>query len=1273
MLRHFIHSIVALAVVTSFFARLSSHTPSHNSFNDEDLREDSMALVAFFYATGGTQWRVPWNIHQPLRHWHGVTIDTLQQRVVGLSLNDNHLRGELPSALWKLSALKVLRLANNLLSGPLPDSIAHLRNLEYLILYDNQLSGHLPASLGQLSQLKILSLHKNNFQGPIPPTLGALTKLEMLLLHDNQLSDSLPAALTQLPKLRILNLANNQLKGPLPPHWNTAVSLRQVFLSANQLSGPIPKELANLPQLTHLHLDHNNLTDSFPPIASTQLLSLQLQYNQLSDIPDLTHLQATREDAPNGIDLRFNHLTFEDLLPLWSLRDSGHIQLFPQDSLPMPDTLTAIAGVYFEYPLPFDDTLPSNLYTWYKDGKKYELTRTNALIFPNPKLTDAGIYHCVITNDSVDDQIIVTEPFQLRVLPSDKCRRDDLPEACYLVDLQCGADAIAGNCFHLIDGRRPALYTICGKSYRFGDVHWFGFVAGQSSLRLRCSPFSYTGLTKGSLVAALYANCALTEIVQCDTFCFHSTVELTYDGLRPGQSYYLLIGSCTGSPYYRLEVLEGGQPPKITKPLAIHGPDTVCSAKPEQTYSLPQPIAGAQHYQWTLDRDSTIRTSAPTVDIHWSHTGLHQLCVEAIGLCDTTPRLCKDIIVYESPSLWQYQQIGKHSYVVTFRIIGGQPPFHIHGITGQLDPATFTFTSDSLPCGTPHTITVSDARGCTTSHIAYQPCSCTTDAGALSTQSLSVCYGSYFRVQHRIPPNLDSNDIGWYILYEIDTAFPPAVILWSNDGHFTYQTHQINPHKKYAVRYVAANRLPTGVIDWEDPCLDTTPPVNLQFFRKPYTLLLDDTSVCFGPFALNVHAHISDTLISWQVVDGHSSLRIDRQHGSSVYVYPHLPGHYRLAVSASADHCTAQDTINVTVRPPIEVYIEGPKKLCGASSSLSVDSAYPSILWNTGDTTATIQVRNLGFYSVTVTDAYGCTGTDVVEITRGSSVQPQIIGPTRACEGDTIVLSVYPTFASYQWSNGAATSTLPVDQSGQWCLTVTDSNGCTASTCHTIAFYPSSQHIIYDTICHGHFTVIAQDSFYQQGQYEIVLPRANAHGCDSIIELHLFTLPPIQLLDTLIIHDDGTHQGAISIALTGGSPPYTYQWNTGDTLAFVRQLAAGTYTVTVTDTKGCSASFSFTIQNTVSTQNPLPTRHWSVHIQLLQPRQLTLYHRSTKPQPLHWILLNAQGHTIHRGTLHSLNHTQEDHFSLYHLPSGYYFILITDRYGHHQQHILHLP
>jgi len=50
------------------------------------------------------------------------------------------------------------------------------------------------------------------------------------------------------------------------------------------------------------------------------------------------------------------------------------------------------------------------------------------------------------------------------------------------------------------------------------------------------------------------------------------------------------------------------------------------------------------------------------------------------------------------------------------------------------------------------------------------------------------------------------------------------------------------------------------------------------------------------------------------------------------------------------------------------------------------------------------------------------------------------------------------------------------------------------------------------------------------------------------------------------------NNGTATAAVVGGNAPLSYLWNTGDTTATVQQLAPGTYTVTVTDANGCTAT-----------------------------------------------------------------------------------------------------
>ncbi|MCX7768867.1 MAG: gliding motility-associated C-terminal domain-containing protein [Flavobacteriales bacterium] len=62
----------------------------------------------------------------------------------------------------------------------------------------------------------------------------------------------------------------------------------------------------------------------------------------------------------------------------------------------------------------------------------------------------------------------------------------------------------------------------------------------------------------------------------------------------------------------------------------------------------------------------------------------------------------------------------------------------------------------------------------------------------------------------------------------------------------------------------------------------------------------------------------------------------------------------------------------------------------------------------------------------------------------------------------------------------------------------------------------------------------------------------------------------------------GESDGQVSVTVLGGTPPYTYLWNTGDTVPILTGLPAGQYTVEVSDAAGCSDSLSITIPD------PLP-------------------------------------------------------------------------------------
>ena len=227
---------------------------------------DRAALGALYDATSGqTLWTnsTNWKTAAPLGEWYGVTTDAAG-RVTRLSLGDNALTGPIPEELGSLSNLEWLSLTRNALTGPIPEELGSLFNLGVLALGGNALTGPIPEELGRLSNLGELYLWGNALTGPIPEELGSLSNLERLSLGDNALTGPIPEALGSLSNLERLSLTRNELTGPIPEELGSLFNLGVLALGGNALTGSIPEELGRLSNLGELYLWGNALTGSIP-------------------------------------------------------------------------------------------------------------------------------------------------------------------------------------------------------------------------------------------------------------------------------------------------------------------------------------------------------------------------------------------------------------------------------------------------------------------------------------------------------------------------------------------------------------------------------------------------------------------------------------------------------------------------------------------------------------------------------------------------------------------------------------------------------------------------------------------------------------------------------------------------------------------------------------------------------------------------------------------------------------------------------------------------
>ncbi|ONI14147.1 hypothetical protein PRUPE_4G265000 [Prunus persica] len=202
-----------------------------------------------------------------------------------------------------LFSIETLRVNNNGFVGELPSQFKNCRDLTLFNLAENKLSGSIPEWLG------LLDLSMNNISGTIPKCLNSLTALvrkgssSQTIRHD-YMGDSAritfyevyddEASLiwkglraefkSNLGHLKTIDLSCNKLIGESPSEITYLLGLISLNLSRNQLTGQIPSTIGNLQELESLDLSRNQINGRIPTslsrIASlgTQLQSFDYAY-----------------------------------------------------------------------------------------------------------------------------------------------------------------------------------------------------------------------------------------------------------------------------------------------------------------------------------------------------------------------------------------------------------------------------------------------------------------------------------------------------------------------------------------------------------------------------------------------------------------------------------------------------------------------------------------------------------------------------------------------------------------------------------------------------------------------------------------------------------------------------------------------------------------------------------------------------------------------------------------------------------------------------------
>jgi trimeric autotransporter adhesin len=351
----------------------------------------------------------------------------------------------------------------------------------------------------------------------------------------------------------------------------------------------------------------------------------------------------------------------------------------------------------------------------------------------------------------------------------------------------------------------------------------------------------------------------------------------------------------------------------------------------------------------------------------------------------------------------------------------------------------------------------------------------------------------------------------------------------SNDGTIKIEAHDMNLQATYSWSNGAGNVDSIGSLEpgpYEVFATDGAGCIYNRVFNIAASdtltlnpiIALDTCSAGVGVVQLNVTGAHPPYQISWN-----GTPVPNEKSGLDAGVY---------SVEIINDLGCSQDTnLVIDGTEPLNIAIGVSNSGCGSSNGDLIATAIGTgpfaFIWNTGDSTNVIDSLGSGLYYLTVSDSIGCTST--VTAILSDSNAPAITGSdvvdnecSGSLDGSVSITAVGSSQLDYFWNNGETSSTISGLLAGNYVLTISDSLGCQT---------------------YGAFDVLDESLPFE-----------------------------IDLMD-IGIQCFGVNSGSILALPIGGTPPYNYQWSNGQTGATeIQNLNEGSYSVTVTDNKGCVLS-----------------------------------------------------------------------------------------------------
>lgn len=505
--------------------------------------------------------------------------------------------------------------------------------------------------------------------------------------------------------------------------------------------------------------------------------------------------------------------------------------------------------------------------------------------------------------------------------------------------------------------------------------------------------------------------------------------------------------------------------------------------------------------------DASVTTGVPPYTFLWSNgattedlvnlpTGNYVLTVTAANGCTNTVSATINTSNAPTASIQTVSNVncfGGNNGAATAMGSGGNGPYSYQWSNG-----TTTAAANNLIAGT-YIVTITDASNCTASASVTitQPAPLLPNASATGETAFGANDGT-----------ATANPSGGTPAYNYS---------WSNGG--TTQT----------IANLTPGAYTVSVTDTKG-CI-TIQTVNVNAYGCSLMPSVSSTNVsCYG---------FSDGLASVTLTGAANPITYTWSNGATTQSVNNLPPGFYTVNILDGNNCQAMLSVVIS-EPPALLANASATDISAPGANDGTASAAPTggtpgyqYLWSNGSSNQTISGLEPGSYTVSITDATGCSNVQTVTVSDyGCSLQATITATNLNCNGSnngtaSVSLSGASDPTTFVWSNGATSQTVSGLAAGTYTLTVGDANGCNVILSTTIQEPP---------------TLLANAS-------------------------------------TTNLTDYGANDGTAKANPTGGTPGYTYVWSTGETTNKIIGLSPGAYTVTVTDANGCTKKQTVYVSN----------------------------------------------------------------------------------------------